>query len=163
MVGLFSWPENKLLAKYSMNTGPAKRRNRINAELTTQIFPHPLNKKKREKTEKHTVGLFVYPERDKSLRMLGIKSYAYYLRCKIWQDIKSCLLSGNRQCVVCGESANVLHHMDYSYATMRGNNPGGLIQLCQSCHYKIEFDDNDNKIFSLSMVNARLEKFRNGT
>lgn len=150
MVGLFSWPENKLIARYGMNTRPAKRRNRINPEFTSVTYPSLKRKKK-----KFVVQVSAYAERDESLRKLGIKSYAHYLRCKIWTDIKACLLT-DRQCVVCGEPANVLHHTDYSYETMRGNNPGSLIPMCRDCHYQIEFDDNGNKIFSLSAVNARL-------
>lgn len=157
-VGLFSWPENKLLARYGLHTGPGKRRSHINPEITSNVYPQ----RKRKKTKRPPVNSSssAYPERDESLRKLGIKSYPAYLRCKTWKAIKECLLD-NRQCLICGFPANVLHHRDYSYATMRGDNPGSLVPLCRACHYLIEFDDNNNKIFSLVEVNARLESFQN--
>ena len=157
MVGLFEWPSNKLLARYGMNTGPAKRRQRINAEITSTTYDWPEQYKKKKKRPKYKqVGKSTaYPERDEALRKLGFKDYASYLRCKIWSSIKQCLLD-DRMCVACGEPANVLHHTDYSYDTMRGNNPSSLVPLCRACHYKAEFDG-DIKVFDLSEVNARLK------
>ena len=74
-----------------------------------------------------------------SLQWLGFASYREYLGSDLWESIRSKVVNRESTCCKCGETANQVHHLNYLFQTMNGNDLSGLVPICKSCHYKIEF------------------------
>jgi hypothetical protein len=97
--------------------------------------------------------------RDASLKALGFRSYADYLRSPMWRQISANVLAKARyRCKCCGERATQVHHKSYDVTTMRGANRGNLIPMCGACHKAAEFDG-ERKV-ELAEANARADQFR---
>ena len=82
-----------------------------------------------------------YEERDATLRKLGYANYAEYLASSLWRKIRERVLTDNdRQCVVCGERAEHVHHTSYAKQVLTGQDISSLLPLCPTCHEIGEFD-----------------------
>jgi|10_taG_2_1085330.scaffolds.fasta_scaffold17498_2 hypothetical protein len=93
----------------------------------------------------------------KSFKKLGFNTYNEYLKSDLWIGIRSKVLkNAGYKCKVCEHKATVVHHKCYFLPVMEGKRISSLIALCSSCHNKIEFDDEGNKIKKLHKVNNRL-------
>lgn len=81
-----------------------------------------------------------YTTRKFVLKELGFNSYQQYLESDLWREIRANVLKANSKCQVCTKDADIVHHKSYTKMTMMGLKPSELVPLCNSCHYKIEFE-----------------------
>lgn len=80
------------------------------------------------------------------LKSLGFATYKEYLLSDLWKQIRSGILGQGINCRMCNNSpAQAVHHIFYSPENMNGTNTDGLIPICNSCHYKCEFDRRGKK------------------
>ncbi len=80
-----------------------------------------------------------YALRNALIVQLGFNTYKEYLSSQLWAEIRDAVFARDGgSCNLCGERAEVVHHTDYSKATMLGNNFDGLAALCHHCHHKVE-------------------------
>ena len=87
-----------------------------------------------------------YNQRNELLVNLGFLSYVDYLSSELWAEIRNAILvRDDGRCRVCKNRASVVHHIDYSEETMRGDLFDGLVAVCHGCHEKIEFDKDGKK------------------
>ena len=102
-----------------------------------------------------------YSGRRESLRDLGFKTYREYLKSPLWRRIRLAALDFHgKSCTMCPNEADTVHHMDYSVATLRGDNPRKLVPLCTGCHERIEFNAHGKS--NLEEANRRLNENING-
>ncbi len=87
-----------------------------------------------------------YADRNTLLKQLGYNSYAEYLASPLWQRIRTLVIEfyGNR-CKVCARRATTTHHLSYKRRVLIGYELESIVRLCESCHYKIEFDAKGTK------------------
>lgn len=95
-----------------------------------------------------------YIDRDATLASLGFRSYAAYLRSKMWRNIRANVLAKAKGCACCGADATVVHHRDYEADTLRGARLNALVPLCEDCHTYAETDGEH----TLADANARLDR-----
>jgi len=120
-------------------------------------YTAPERKRCERKLEKnHELG------KDENFEIYGIP-YDQYLRKSLWKKIVVWVKERDKNtCQVCGSTINNLevHHRDYDRETMEGKNDKGLITLCQYCHHKVEFyDENElNKRKDLELKDKYLVK-----
>ena len=72
-----------------------------------------------------------------NLRLLSFGSYREYLSGDSWRSIRSLIKQrsgGVCEFGVCGASSVLVHHIDYSLETLRGERLDRLIDLCRDCH-----------------------------
>ncbi|CCQ10160.1 hypothetical protein PALB_10250 [Pseudoalteromonas luteoviolacea B = ATCC 29581] len=70
-----------------------------------------------------------------------------YRKTALWKKyIRPWILyRDERKCQACGDKRNTqthpldIHHRDYTKATLEGKSDKGLITLCRSCHWQVEF------------------------
>lgn len=80
------------------------------------------------------------------LKRLGFSSYSEYLNSELWAEIRSSVLDRDgRKCKLCSMTAAVVHHIEYTLVTLRGDCLDSLVSLCRSCHDNIEVDENGRK------------------
>ena len=97
-----------------------------------------------------------YKKRDAVLFRIGYASYRDYINSKLWKAIRSAKLSCDPQCELCGHRAQHVHHQSYSFSTLTGRNPKGLVSICASCHQEIEFrQDGTKRNFEAVMKRTR--------
>lgn len=92
------------------------------------------------------IGRLYYTARNLTLKKLGFKSYAEYLRSKTWKTIKSVVrqLRG-KFCSCCHRLGPQIHHTDYSAETLSGKKLTSLYPICDKCHTEIERMDDGTK------------------
>jgi hypothetical protein len=104
-----------------------------------------------------------YQSRDDILLRLGFVSYKAYLDSDLWRSIRErAFRVHGHACKMCGEPTHILHHKNYEWEVLSGKTVKGLVPLCKSCHYKIEFDIRGHKR-SLDKVNNLLSWALGGT
>jgi hypothetical protein len=101
----------------------------------------------------------VYEERKQVLAELGFKGgdYEWYRRSALWKLIRKHIYQrdgGECAAILCDESAECVHHMNYSYQTLLGVNPASLVCLCKSCHEHVEFFKGE-KVIQLEELRTR--------
>lgn len=90
-----------------------------------------------------------YTENKEQLFNLEIMDHKDYLKSPFWFLIRSTVLYRDNFKCICGDKATCVHHIDYEVDTLYGKNLEKLVSLCESCHEKIEFDNEGNKRFDL--------------
>lgn len=71
---------------------------------------------------------------------MGFKDYSQYLTSKIWTATRRRVFADKgTQCIGCGIRADVVHHMTYSLATLRGEDITHLVPICNGCHTFVEY------------------------
>lgn len=97
--------------------------------------------------------------RQKSLKKLGFSSYKDYLRSDLWKEIKGKVLKRDKKkCLCCGTRRHIcVHHTNYRWKTLSGEDIKPLKTLCKKCHYEIEFDKNGKKV-CISKANHTLSQ-----
>lgn len=87
-----------------------------------------------------------YSERNIILQQMGFVNYSDYLASDLWKTIRSKAFSNkSNSCKLCGELAQLLHHLDYSRKVLEGHDMSRLVPLCHECHKKVEFNENGTK------------------
>lgn len=85
-------------------------------------------------------GKKCYEDRKTVLAQLGYATYQEYLAGEEWADIRAERLGKFPDCLLCGERANQVHHMEYSDRVLLGIERRLLVTLCGDCHKRIEWD-----------------------
>lgn len=86
-----------------------------------------------------------YKIRDDILKNIGFQSYKEYLKSDIWKIIKDqAIIKFGIKCKICHNNTKIYHHTMYNEEVLSGNDISSLIPICNSHHYKIEFN-NDKK------------------
>lgn len=98
-----------------------------------------------------------YLDRNTILKELEYDSYEDYLKSKLWLDIRSEIFSKQKKCYLCNKKSKVVHHYRYTKENLSGLSYDDMYALCHKHHYKIEFDNEGQK---LSLVDAQI-KFNN--
>jgi len=151
--------------KVCWDCGQRKRMGKTKSRCRScrKIAPHKVrpggsaktkqSKQKPQKSKK--VASETYLARNIVLKELGYNSYAEYLESSLWATVrrKGWAQHGN-DCKLCGEKANVLHHLSYSKAVLVGDKIGELVPLCDLCHTKVEFLEDGKKRTLLEARNA---------
>jgi hypothetical protein len=100
-----------------------------------------------------------YAHRGQVLKSLGYPTYADYLASPIWATIRAGAFARyNSRCQLCPNRAEVVHHLDYAAATLKGRRPTSLVALCHTCHHGVEFDGERKR--SLPEVQAEYRRRR---
>ena len=103
-----------------------------------------------------------YALRNALLRQLGFSSYNRYLGSELWAEIRTVVLErDDRRCILCSKEAVVVHHLDYSESTLRGESFDGMVSMCHDCHRKIEFTKRGVKrtlVGAVVFYNARIAR-----
>ncbi len=87
-----------------------------------------------------------YSGRDAILLSMGYTSYQQYLVSPLWISIRARAREAHgTKCRLCQSIAVVMHHTTYCQDVLLGLDLGGLVPLCDRCHYKVEFDNKDKK------------------
>lgn len=87
-----------------------------------------------------------YGRRNEILLSIGFDSYAEYLKSDLWRVIRRlAFVTLGKQCFHCGNSAEMIHHGEYSHAVLLGRSLHGLIPVCEKCHHDAEFSKSGNK------------------
>ena len=130
-----------------------KKRNKKQRVWQTEF------KKAKEKKFADTCG---YIERNKNVRKIGFPSYEEYLKSDLWEKIRERVKKRDKyRCQCCkGNHRIQVHHTSYQPKVLLGEQLDPLITLCEFCHHKIEFDDLNEKIFSFSEINQRLNMLK---
>lgn len=91
---------------------------------------------KRARSRKH-----IYGQRNATLRKMGYRTYADYMKSSLWSSIRARVLNRDKfVCRHCGEpGATVVHHLNYWRSTLEGLSTEYLVALHNDCHEKIEF------------------------
>lgn len=77
----------------------------------------------------------VTSERNQVLLSMGYTDYRFYLNSPLWAKIrKKALKVAGYRCRLCGQFARVVHHTEYSRATLEGLTTKTLWALCHNCH-----------------------------
>jgi hypothetical protein len=102
-----------------------------------------------------------YKERDDLVKRLGFNSYQHYLNSSLWNNIVTrAYKEHGKVCIICGDNAQVLHHKNYKWEVMSGKTVKGLVPLCHTCHYGIEFSNKGKR--RLDQVNNLLARLTGG-
>lgn len=92
-----------------------------------------------------------YKTNPDALYNLASMDYQNYLQSPYWLIVRSIALHRDSfKCVVCEEMATCVHHLSYDEDVLYGKDLDQVVSLCESCHHKIEFSDDGNKISSIS-------------
>jgi hypothetical protein len=111
--------------------------------LTEDRTPPPLKDAPRPASERPLVTLpepkAVSPYRPKrrdALKVLGFKSYPAYLRSRLWFEIRRKIVArAGATCETCKTAPHeVVHHLDYEIATLKGDRLEALMAVCRKCH-----------------------------
>ena len=94
-------------------------------------------------------------QRDYVLLQYGYESYHHYLQSSLWFSIRTEILYGMVFCP-CGSLANQVHHKAYTEANLLGKTLRGLVPICNTCHYDIEFTE--GRKCSLGEANFKLKR-----
>lgn len=86
-----------------------------------------------------------YNQRDKVLMRLGFASYRDYLRSALWKELREEKLAANARCEICGDKAQIVHHISYRRNSLAGKHLGGLVSLCNRCHCRVELREDGTK------------------
>jgi|SRR6185369_13782976 len=87
-----------------------------------------------------------YKERNLLLNELGFASYEEYLQSDLWKSISERVwIAFGTRCKFCGQEATCLHHISYGREVLTGKRIDLIVPLCNSHHYKVEFDRKGNK------------------
>ena len=96
---------------------------------------------------------FKKSRRLKDLKKLGHHDYQSYLKSSRWQKIRDCIFNRDGgSCRSCGRKASCVHHIDYRFDVLTGNDLTKLFSMCLNCHDRIH---NEAKSFK-GMVNLTL-------
>lgn len=87
-----------------------------------------------------------YKKRDKILEVLGFSSYKDYQTSPLWKRIRGRVLREHKECILCGKTADTVHHLKYTPENLLGKSTEGLCSLCRSCHCKVEFTYGGRKL-----------------
>ena len=88
---------------------------------------------------------------------LEAMDYQYYLQSPFWLLIRNVVLFRDSfECKACGIKATCVHHLNYEVDTLYGKGLDQLVSLCESCHNKIEFDEDGNKIHD---IDEKLDRY----
>lgn len=99
-----------------------------------------------------------YRKRTLNLHALGFRDYSDYLASPLWREIRERRMAESPLCYCCGRPVAVLHHRDYSAATLQGRRPHALVSLCRRCHTAAEFAQ--GRKVCLAVANRRVEQIR---
>ena len=92
-----------------------------------------------------------YAQRNTLLLRMGFTSYDNYLAGVLWAEIRDAVVNrDSHTCKLCDNKSEVVHHIDYEEATMRGESLDGLVSVCCRCHKNIEFSKKGEKRSLLS-------------
>ena len=87
-----------------------------------------------------------YAARNELLKQLGYDSYADYLKSPLWHDIKRRAFAHHgSNCLLCPKRAEVIHHVCYDEATLKGESILSLAPVCRICHCRIELRKDGTK------------------
>ena len=67
---------------------------------------------------------------------MGFKSYADYLKSKMWKEIVDQVKKRDKNCRFCGKNGYSIHHGIYA---LQGYNLREVYLCCGKCHYELEF------------------------
>lgn len=81
-----------------------------------------------------------YRERDRLLKTLGFPNYKAYLSSTHWRGIRRAHLKQFPDCIVCECPAEEVHHLNYTRATLLGEDPTKLASVCEGHHRECEFN-----------------------
>lgn len=111
------------------------------ASGTIRVKKEKSAKKPKKKWQQET-----YNDRNIILKELGFDSYPDYLKSELWAFVRrSAWAKYGSTCLLCKEKASVLHHFSYTKEVLQGKQLDKLKPLCNECHHKVEFDENDSK------------------
>lgn len=92
-----------------------------------------------------------------SYKKLGFSTYDQYLDSDIFKGIKESVLKiHDNKCCCCGNLADQIHNIKYTYENMSGKNYKDLVSICKKCHHKIEFNKNGERISNILIINKNL-------
>lgn len=101
-------------------------------------------------TSKQTGRSKCFRKRDRWMVKLGFGSYQNYLHSSTWKRIrKEVLEKRHYKCAMCGGCANQVHHLRYTKPVLLGEGDhylGGLVAICDRCHYSVSMYAKANKI-----------------
>jgi hypothetical protein len=125
--------------------------------MTRGRGPGKLDLHAMRKTRRRPVRGTAYPRRDKMIfKRLKFASYRDYLKSSLWKGMRDAQVEREPNCELCDCEATVVHHIDYTLETLRGNKPWKLVSLCNSCHYRIEFKaGGEKRTFEATMKRTR--------
>ncbi len=124
-------------------------------------------RKWKQKEKKAKVNWDSYAIRNKALESIGFSNYADYLASPLWQEIRKKRLTSHPTCFCCDNTADVVHHRFYYKKLLLGDEESvnrDLFPLCNSCHYKVEFDGERKRSSgeAVKVFGRMLFKTRNG-
>lgn len=97
-----------------------------------------------------------YQNRDQLLWGMGFGDYREYLQSELWSRIRGrAFKEHGSRCLLCGKRAALMHHRDYEYSTLVGDDLSSLVPLCNLCHQDVEFTKAGRKR-SFKQVDSRL-------
>lgn len=129
--------------------------SRSQALRLASIKPSSTGRSKKQPKSNNPL-LFEYAERNRTLRIMGFRSYSEYLKSPLWAKIRSAVLHrDNHRCVRCRHEATQVHHQKYDADSMNGSSLSMLHSVCDICHSFAEFDHKGRKL-SISQANTRL-------
>lgn len=90
-----------------------------------------------------------YQSRNQIVHQLGFRSYAAYLKSKLWKSIRRKVFARKgRKCAACRiERATQVHHERYDFATLSGKTIDYLHPVCWDCHRDIEMNHGQKRSF----------------
>ena len=68
------------------------------------------------------------------LRKNGFKNYRTYLSTEHWKEKRKKVLSRERICACCTNTANAAHHAYYTEDNVIGDSTCGILPICRRCH-----------------------------
>jgi len=88
-----------------------------------------------------------YRLRQENIERIGFPDYETYLASEYWATIRARVLrDSNHKCRCCGLRAWQVHHSDYEYTTMTGDDTQPLYAVCGDCHNEAESRSKDNRL-----------------
>jgi hypothetical protein len=97
--------------------------------------------------------------RKDNLARLGFSSYQAYLRSSLWAEIRARVLERDeRTCRFCKRPASQVHHGNYFYLTMSGENINYLFATCGPCHFRGSFSNKKGVLLSSRSATKRMKR-----
>ena len=86
------------------------------------------------------------PGEEPTFAKLGFASYDAYLKSSLWRRIRRRVLKRDEsKCRRCKGTADLVHHLSYAIAALRGDADHLLVSLCDGCHNFIELDEHGGR------------------
>ncbi len=82
-----------------------------------------------------------YKEREETLKLIQFEDYETYRNSDRWREIKAYVYQEKGdKCMICGGTAQVIHHTRYHVTDLLGLCSEHLHPLCHKCHELVEMD-----------------------